>query len=380
MSEPTITAFMPESNHDETARQAFVVSFKQHISRTITPGNKVEMEKLVLPAFKREHGRFPETQRELRRAMERAPYHQMWGSLMRTAQELMWDSIEDTVDRQLDDLIETAKDLKEPLGSLRLDPDFQVPRYLNGVDIHCMPGGYDTEVMDDDVRAGAIYDRGAYMYALGARGMDDNGRTISAFVLTEYPDLKPKRILDVGCSVGHSTTAYADIFPDAEVHAIDVGAAMLRYAHARAETMGRKIHFAQANAEETDYEDGSFDLVVSNTMMHETSRAALPRILAECRRLLRPGGVMAHMEVPVRYKDLPLYDQVMRGWQTLYNAEPFWDAVNTMDVAALTEKAGLREVREGYIRRAADPINQPNPLLQTPNQDNEHRYILTAVK
>jgi ubiquinone/menaquinone biosynthesis C-methylase UbiE len=380
MNAPTISAFMPKSNHDETSRQAFVVSIKQHISKSITPGNKVEMENLVIPAFKKQHGRVPENRTELRRAMERAPFHQMWGSLMRTAQELMWDSVEDTVDRQIVALVEMAKDRKNPLGSLRLDPNFKVPRYLTGIDIHCMPGGYDTEVMDDDVRAGAIYDRGAYMYQHGTRGMDDNGKTIAAFVLTEYPDLNPTRILDMGCAVGHATTAYADCFPDADLHAIDMGAPMLRYAHARAETMGKKVHFAQANAEETGFEDESFDLVVSNTMLHETSRTALGRILAECRRLLRPGGVMAHMEVPVRYKDLPLYDQVMRGWQTLYNAEPFWDTINSMDVAALAGKAGLQGVREGYIRRTPDPINQPNPMLQTPNQDNEHRYILTAVK
>ena len=52
------------------------------------------------------------------------------------------------------------------------------------------------------------------------------------------------------------------------------------------------MHFSQQNAESTDFESGSFDLVISHIMLHETSKSALVRIMKECRRLLRPGGVI----------------------------------------------------------------------------------------
>jgi 2-polyprenyl-3-methyl-5-hydroxy-6-metoxy-1,4-benzoquinol methylase len=380
MSDQPDHPMMAKASHDEFARQAFVTSLKRHISATVTPGNKVEMETRAIPAFEKRHKRAPNSRQELRKAMERGPHHRMWGSLMRCAQELMWDSVEDTVDRQLGALIAQARGGANPLGSLRLDPGLEIPRYLAGVDIHCMPGGYHTEVAPDDVRAGAIYDRGAFLYHLGQRGMDDNGRLLVAFVGGEHPGLAPRRILDMGCTVGHATTAFCDFFPDAEIHAIDIGAPLVRYAHARAEAMGRAIHYAQANAEATDFADGSFDLVVSSNLMHETSMRALPRILAECRRILRPGGVMAHMEVPVRYKDMALYDQVMRGWQTHYNAEPFWDAVCSTDLVALARKAGLKRVRDGYLERTTDPVGEPRKLLRAANQGNNHRYLLTAVK
>ncbi|MCL6753034.1 methyltransferase domain-containing protein [Nostoc sp. CCCryo 231-06] len=61
-------------------------------------------------------------------------------------------------------------------------------------------------------------------------------------------------------SIGNSTLPYVDGFPDAEVHAIDVGAPMLRYAHARAESLGKRVHFSQQNAEQTNFPDESFDL------------------------------------------------------------------------------------------------------------------------
>jgi ubiquinone/menaquinone biosynthesis C-methylase UbiE len=381
MKEQPIHSMMAETLHDERARQGYVLSLKRYISGTVTPGNKIETERRTIPAFKRKHKREPNSLKEMRKAMNEGPYHQMWGSLMRTAQELMWDSVADTVDRQLDQLIDRAQEYKNPLGSLRLDPNLEIPAYLSDVDIHCLPGGYHTEVTDQgDVRAGAIYDRGAYLYHLGERVMDDNGRLLVGFVHGEHPGLEIKRILEMGCTVGISTTAFVDLFPEAEVHAIDIGAPVVRYAHARAEAMGRKIHFAQANAEKSDYPDEHFDLIVSSNMLHETSSRAVERIFAESRRLLRPGGVMAHMEVPVRYKDLQLYDQVMRGWQTLNNAEPFWDTVCSTDLVAIATEAGLREARDGYLERVADPVKNPRKLLDKGDQGNNFRYLVTAVK
>ena len=80
---------MPVSTHDEASRQDYVLALKTHVARQMTPGNKVEMTHRVVPAFRKAHGREPASRQELRAAMERAPHHQVWGSLMRLGQELM---------------------------------------------------------------------------------------------------------------------------------------------------------------------------------------------------------------------------------------------------------------------------------------------------
>ena len=82
----------------------------------------------------------------------------------------MWDSVGESVERQLAGLIRKSKSFKKARGTLRLDPDLQLPRYLTAVDIHFMPGNYSTELTDDDVFAGAIYDRGVYLRSLGGIG------------------------------------------------------------------------------------------------------------------------------------------------------------------------------------------------------------------
>ena len=144
----------------------------------------------------------------------------------------------------------------------------------------------------------------------------------------------------MGCSVGHSTLPYTDAWPGAEVHAIDVAAPMLRYAHARAESKGKAVHFSQQNAEKTDFEDGSFDLVVSHILMHETSDKAVKNVMAECNRLLAPGGLMAHAETPP-YEGMEPFDAFMLDWDSTNNNEPFWRRSHELDLPKLTRDAGF---------------------------------------
>src|SRR3546814_19104901 len=86
-----------------------------------------------------------------------------------------------------------------------------------------------------------------------------------------------------------STLPYVDAYPEAEVHAIDLSAPSLRFAHARAESLGKAVHFRQANAEHAPYGDGSFDLVVSHILLHELSCGALDRVRSEERSAGKEG-------------------------------------------------------------------------------------------
>jgi ubiquinone/menaquinone biosynthesis C-methylase UbiE len=148
--------------------------------------------------------------------------------------------------------------------------------------------------------AGAVYDRGVFLYMSGLMGPrnDAVGALTVAYLKTHYPDFRPARILDLGCGVGHATLPYCDAYPDAEVVGIDVGAgaAALRR-RARAE-LGQDARFEQRDAEATGLPAGSFDLVTSHIVLHETSGRALHAILAEARRLLAPGGLTVHVDQP----------------------------------------------------------------------------------
>lgn len=358
---------LPQATHDELARQSFVQSLKVHLASKVSPGNKVVYEERVKPAFEHQHRRPPQDRHEVRRAMVTEPYYQMWSALQRTSQEMMWDAVSTSVEHQLEELSRRAGKLERKLGSLTLDPALPLPPYHAAVDIHCQPGGYHTELEAGDVTAGAIYDRAVYIYAMGRMGAlnDDMGASVVAYLRKERPQFRPARILDMGCSVGHSTLPYVDGYPEAEVFAIDVAGPMLRYAHARAEALGKRVHFSQQNAESTNFPDESFDLIVSHILLHETSAKAVRNIIRECRRLLRRGGMAIHAEVP-QYEGMAPYDTFMLDWDTYNNNEPFWGYLHDMDLKQLARESGFEEssVVQTMVPSAFEQAKARTRLLQ----------------
>ncbi len=331
----------PEPCHDESARQAFVLDLRRHLAQQIFPGVQTTYDKRVAPRFIREHGRPPGDKREVRRAMTADHYYQTWSYLQRTSQQMMWDCVIDTVERTLPELIARAA-AEQPLGSLMLDDTLAVPGYHTAHDIHQQPGGYHTEFTANDVAEGVIYDLAVPIYSLGLMGSanDALGTAVVDFYQDRCPDAGPVRILDMGCAVGNSTVPWTARYLDAEVHGIDVAAPCLRYAHARANAMGAAVHFSQQNAEATRFEDQSFDVISSVLLLHETSRSAVPNIFKECFRLLKPGGMMIHLDGPQDEGQDPL--QAFLGeWEVYNNNEPFYGALREMDLRAVAQQAGF---------------------------------------
>jgi ubiquinone/menaquinone biosynthesis C-methylase UbiE len=332
-------------NHDESARDAFVLNLKWHINLDLSPGLKTVFDGKATKAFKAKNGRAPETRHEMRRQMEQEPYFQMWGSLWSTAQTLMWQSGETKFDRMAPDLESRAKVKGPKKGSLRTDPNMEVPRYVTAVDIHGQPGGYGLDLDDNDISAGAMYEQGMLLYGKGQgqRGSGTPPSAVIRYLNENHPEFAPTSILDIGCSVGGSIPDYAKAYPNAVFHAIDVSAGMLRYGHPRMEAEGIVVHFSQQNAEHTDFKDNSFDLIVSNITLHEVSHKAFPHIMKESHRILKPGGIMAHLEVPLRNAKMDLYNSWYRDWSTHYNNEPFWGKLHDMDVIEPITNAGFKK-------------------------------------
>ncbi len=331
-----------DSNH--IARQEFVKSLKGAIQQQMLPAITTAYYQRALPNYVAENGAPPENYTQARVAFEQDPLFKAYLSINRSSQELQWFSVLDPLEENIDALEQATKNIKPSGGSLSLEPNFEVPKYISSIDIHCMPGGYLGPVGAHPLHAGALYDRGVYLYAMGFMGPlnDDMGRSVVNYLKRKHPDLKPKKILDLGCTVGHSTLPYAELYPDAEVHAIDVSDSCLTYAHHRAESLDMPVHFKQANAESTDYEDGSFDLVVSHILLHETSQKAMPKIFKECHRLLKPGGLMVHADLPP-FENMDAYMQLILDNETWYNNEPFWTAMRNIDQIQLSEDAGFNK-------------------------------------
>ena len=100
------------------------------------------------------------------------------------------------------------------------------------------------------------------------------------------------------------------------------------------------MHFSQQDAEHTDFADGSFDLIVSSYFFHELSVKSTRAVLAECERLLAPGGVMLHMELPAA-DQVDAYYNFFLDWDAYYNNEPHYAGFRGQDLQALCTEAGF---------------------------------------
>ena len=339
-----------EKTHDECARQRFIVSFKQALRFGLQPEIAKRFETQIKPGLDAAKGAplddlSREDRRQAKQAIGQLDLYRYWQAMTYWSQGFMWDWTEDVLSHNLERVQATFDQLMADgpkFGSLELDPAFEIPAYIKKTEIHRQTGGFAFENGRDDITAGMRYNTGSSIYSKGNnRGGSLPGDWLIDQVLDIHPGLKPKRILDIGCGVGINTTAYARRFPDAEVIAVDVAPGMLRYGHLNAEDQGLAIHFKQMNAAELAFEDGSFDLVVSHIVGHETSTRDLPRFLAEAWRVVKPGGAVLHMDVPTQPGYTDLAGQVMNDWQVRYNGEAFWMGWADANVRDMMSAAGV---------------------------------------
>ncbi|WP_446830913.1 methyltransferase domain-containing protein [Candidatus Foliamicus sp.] len=351
MIQPITHALAMHRNRDARARERFVSGLRGYVLNDLAATMRKDFESGVGEEVKEVAASEQFDGADVHRAMRSREIFKAYSSARCTAQQMVWDVVMDSVEQQRGQLNAKGKSLMNKAsagGTLELDPTLEIPRYVEAVDVHLMPGCYYREYGGDDLAAGAIYDQGLNVFAFGAMGseLNDIGWSMANFYKVRINDPKPRRILDVGCTIGHNTLPWKQVFPDAEVHGVDVAAPCLRYAHARAEAMGVEAHFHQQSAENIRFPDNSVDVVFSSMFLHELPNKAIRKFLAEAHRVLRPGGVLLNMELPPNDR-MAAYDQFYLDWDSYYNNEPFYKDFRDQDPRELTVAAGFPA--DGYF-------------------------------
>jgi SAM-dependent methyltransferase len=336
---------LPEATEEERSRQRAVVSLRKLLNARVRSANVGRFEKEGAPAFAAKNGRQPQSPRDIETALFESSGYRMWSAANRSAQEMIWMSVGEPLYRDLDRMQAAARaliDAPGKKGALHLDPSYDPSPEIAEVDIHLQPGGYALDRGPDDIIAGVFYETGGNVFSFGqgAGKSDSKASVIFKLLDADFPEMKPLRILDLGCSAGAASAAYAANFPDADVHAVDIGAGMLRYAHARAEALGVGVTFHQMDASVLSFEDGFFDLVVSHNMLHEIGAEKRRLMMAEALRVTRPGGVVILQDVDTRMAP-SIVHQVEKDWDTHFNGERFWNVYNNADLVADMHGAGF---------------------------------------
>ncbi len=151
-----------------------------------------------------------------------------------------------------------------------------------------LPRKPEPEVMNDETEAEA------YALAAAQEYLDALDETLveQAMTLLTRGHARPSRLLDVGCGPGGIALKLARRAPNLQVTGVDRSAAMILRARRAAEAQGLsgQTSFLKADGTHLCFPDASFDLVISNSVLHHLADPV--QMLREMARVARPYGII----------------------------------------------------------------------------------------
>ncbi len=190
-----------------------------------------------------------------------------------------------------------------------------------------------------------------------------------------------RRVLDLGCGPGEWANAVACDYPQMNVVGVDINQTMIAYAHALARSQGRpNISFEVMDLKRPlAFADASFDLVNARFMVGFQDKASWPVLLAECRRVLAPGGILLLTEAERSISNSPAL-QRLEGWLT----RALWEQGRTFSVDGQTigivHMLGRLLQQAGFVGREQRPFlldaSASSPLYASSLREFEVTYAL----
>lgn len=312
---------------------------------------------------------------ELERRMRASPHYELYAWLERHSQQLKyygrWGivSLAEAQRDRFSKALEAAA-ARHP-ERLRLDPDLRIPAYVRDADTHQHRGGIWSDACD------------AFAYETSTSGytfsLFDPRSPLAVYAQTASDALAaqrlaPKRIVDLGCTIGGSTRALKRVFPHAEVFGCDVCAPVLALAHLRSLEEDLAITWFQRSAEKPGFDTGGVDLVASHWLFHEMPPHAIRNCLREARRILRPGGVFMAYDMYL----LPggAIGRWLHAGYAARNNEPYAYSYAGMDMRRELELAGFGSVDIRIVHPEPDESVTTGAL---PAERTHYMTMITAA-
>jgi SAM-dependent methyltransferase len=212
----------------------------------------------------------------------------------------------------------------------RFEP-FDYPSYYQQP-FHSVPGGYlsETAAVGDRCAMEAIYEDAHPRRSLGIR------EELASLVPSDA-----RCVLDLGGGTGDGGAAIARALPDAQVTVLEASPFMI-IAGRKQNAGPANLRFVRGLAEDTGLEAESVDAIAITLVLHECPDKVKSDILAECQRLLRPGGMLVLTDTA--QDDLHSY----RGFY-----EPYKEQWSVFDPVSFLRQAGFDEIE---ARDVAPPL------------------------
>lgn len=158
-------------------------------------------------------------------------------------------------------------------------------------------------------------------------------------------------VLEVAVGTG---TAFVEILSrnrDGINEGIDLTEPMLAHARRKAEETGAtNFRLQVGDAIDLPFQDDTFHVLVNNYMFDLMPEEDFPQVLAEFRRVLRPGGrlVVANMTMPEHWSQ--------SLWERLYRLSPsLMGGCRGVELMPFLESAGLIDLRREFVGQLTFP-------------------------
>jgi ubiquinone/menaquinone biosynthesis C-methylase UbiE len=158
-------------------------------------------------------------------------------------------------------------------------------------------------------------------------------------------------VLEIAVGTGLTFAEILRQNPSGRNEGIDLTPAMLERAEQKAAQTGqRNYQLRVGDAYHLDFADNTFDLLVNNFMFDLLPEKDFPVVLAEFKRVLRPGGrlVLVNMAQDGRW--------YTRWWEVVYRINPAWIG-GCRGVALLNDvrAEGFQGIRREYLSQMTFP-------------------------
>ncbi|NIS88801.1 MAG: methyltransferase domain-containing protein [Woeseiaceae bacterium] len=158
-------------------------------------------------------------------------------------------------------------------------------------------------------------------------------------------------VLEVAVGTGLAFVEILEANPSGHTEGIDLTAAMLARAERKAARTGvQSYRLRVGDAYDLDYPSNSFDVLVNNYMFDLLPERDLPIVLEEFKRVLRPGGRLAlvNMTQGTRW-----YNGV---WDRLYQINPaLLGGCRGVSLLPLLERSGFQKTTREYFSQFTFP-------------------------
>lgn len=182
-------------------------------------------------------------------------------------------------------------------------------------------------VFESKDEAKTYYDRIAGIYDLLTDRAEEPMRVAGLEKLAVAPG---ERVLEIGFGTGHSLVELAKSVGDGgRVFGIDISVNMRDIARKRLQQAGisEGVELTCGNAEHLPYDTASFDALFMSFTLELFDTPVIPKVLAECGRVLRPGGRLAVVSTSKEGRSrafVRIYEWLHRHFPHLVDCRPIY--------------------------------------------------------